>query len=467
MQADPSDNLNPRNSGSIRSTVFTLDPDAKYLKPKPFTHSVESISRLAHNGLFESVTSKGAPKLVTQDSHVQRGYLDRKSDISTQPSTNGLNERPKSFQSSMKQSLLLTIHKMRGSRSAGSNAWRELNAGLRQPSLENVAAISRTSADPRKSSPTCHTTDLPTNSFTASKIIGNTTWNVSPPINANSLPAKDVLLEKDLSRDASHNHLENFKQTDNEILTNYYGLHIAPISDQLPSHSVHLGQSPTDQQLPLTSETNQLTDVDLLHGDTSVHYQPFLEMPDTVDVPISSEANDDLKSHRDGFKHHTRRQNNSISSSYNTTDNFSPGLAPSTINTDGMSPYHLPQPETPSISEFGDNNLVSQYELQDPESNVIEPDKLPLHRLRLDSSESMHNAAYPGFQGYSLLKAEYESALTLRKLPSNPLTANCEPPFKNQASTDLVHSWNDGSQHRMSLLEELVDDLGYLGELII
>lgn len=443
MQIDPLETLDRQSSsGSIESAVFTLDPSTKYCKPKPFAHKVEPALGPVYDRFFESATSRGAPKFNTQATDLQSDDLDRKSKVSTIPSSE-LNERPKSFQSSVKRSILLTIDKMRGSRSAGSNAWQELKSGLRQPSLENITVPSRSPGDPGKSSSTRHFDDKTKYMISDSKVRDNTIWNVS---------------QDNFSHKAVHDCLKTSEPTDNEISTSSNGLRNTPL-DQLSSPYLCFDKCFMEQQSTMFNATDQLMGLDVLHPNMSADFQS------SVDISISRETNEDLKP-RNEFRYHARRQNNSISSSYHTTENFSPGLTSSIINTDGMSPYHLPQPETPSISEFGDDNFVSEYKLQNPEPNV-EPDKLSLDRLHLGSSASVHDAAYPGFQGYSLPKTEYESALTLRKLPSNPLTTDCESPFKNQGSKDLIHSWNDDGHHRISQLNELVDDLGYLGELII
>lgn len=450
MQIDPLETLDRQSSsGSIESAVFTLDPSTKYCKPKPFAHKVEPAFGRVYDRFSESATSQGAPKFITQASDLQSDDLDRKSKVSTIPCRE-LNERPKSFQSSVKRSILLTIDKMRGSRSAGSNAWQELKSGLRQPSLENITVPSRSPGDPGKSSSTCHVNDKTKYVISDSKIRDNTNWNVS---------------QDNFSRNAVHNCLKTSEPTDNKIFTSSNGLRNTPL-DQLSPPYLYFDKCFTEQQSTMFNATDQLMGLDVLHPNMSADFQSSVDNVDAVDISIPRETNEDLKPHRNEFRYHARRQNNSISSSYHTTENFSPGLTSSITNTDGMSPYHLPQPGTPSISEFGDDNFVSEYKLQDPEPN-IEPDKLSLDRLHLGSSANVHDAAYPGFQGYSLPKTEYESALTLRKLPSNPLTADCESPFKNQGSKDLIHSWNDDGHHRISQLNELVDDLGYLGELII
>ena len=160
----------------------------------------------------------------------------------------------------------------------------------------------------------------------------------------------------------------------------------------------------------------------------------------------------------------------SDSSSYSTSNLFSPGLAPGSVYTDAMSPYHLSQPDTPSISEFGgdflETRIDSNFEPHVTLFNIDGP-----KNVRIGSTANLHDTQYPeldGFQGYSLSETEQASVLTLRKSSSDTLESHGGgSPFGKQGSKDLVHSWNDGSEHRITALEELFDDLGYLGEMIV
>lgn len=455
----------------IESTVFTLDPGAKYLKPKPFEHIPKSTTRRIRDRLLKSVKSVETPKVVSHVTNAQIEYDDQRLGARASSFNYNTPRRPKSYRSPVKQPLFSTVQKMRGSRSAGSNAWRELCTGQRQPSLENITASSEFYAEINESASTFHVNDLPKAGLSAARIRGNTTRNIPSPVDASSSSViKGVPSKEASASNSSYEYLASFSDMDNQNYVNSYGCCVTPTSDQLlwPRNLEGFEQNYVDHQLTLVDQADKpIIGSESPCQEESFIYQPFNDKHNAFDTSMPKESTENLASYRSRLNCHNRRQNNSISSSYKTADNFSPGLAPSTTNTDGMSPYHLPQPETPSISEFGDDNFISEYELQDAVSNVVEPDELPIHRLRLGSSATVHDAAYPSFQGYSLSKIEHESALTLTKLPSNPLSADCESPLRNQASKSLIHSWNDGSHNRMSLLEELVDDLGYLGDLII
>lgn len=158
-------------------------------------------------------------------------------------------------------------------------------------------------------------------------------------------------------------------------------------------------------------------------------------------------------------------------SSYTTNNLSSPGLGSSFVHTEGMSPFHLSQPDTPSISEFGDDVLETGL-LSKSETHVTSSAVHGVEAARDCFTSSLRDKRYAdfrGFQGYSLPETEQASTLTLRNIPSlvNLGSRGSSTPYGNQGSKALVSSWNDGAEHRMTALEELVDDLGYLGELII
>lgn len=168
-------------------------------------------------------------------------------------------------------------------------------------------------------------------------------------------------------------------------------------------------------------------------------------------------------------------------SSYATENNFSPGPASSVTNSGKISPIPSP-PGTPATTDFADEDLLSwkhgteeelfPYSLRPPSRTPPPPPPhLPSPAISKDLSPTdTIKAFYPsmsGFQGYSLPERELGSSLTLRKPETATVSHNSDRSLRRQNSKqDLVQSWNDGSEHHMSALAELIGDLGYLGELI-
>lgn len=177
-------------------------------------------------------------------------------------------------------------------------------------------------------------------------------------------------------------------------------------------------------------------------------------------VQIIPEETHNLKYCHDGNYHDPHNSSASISSY--ATNLFSPGLAASTTYTDGMSPYHLSQPDTPPISEFGGDFGVR------PGPNVENRVVSDVHEpstLQFDSTTDLHDTVQLNSQVQGYMPKSKGSTLALQRLPT--LNSPGGSTFGKTSSKDIVHSWNDGSNHRITALEELIDDLGYLGELII
>lgn len=152
----------------------------------------------------------------------------------------------------------------------------------------------------------------------------------------------------------------------------------------------------------------------------------------------------------------------SVSSSYCTSENFSPGLTSTNNLSDAISHHRLSQPETPSASEYGGDLIEA--------STTILASQMPRIQVRDDEAEisglsgigsssvvALHDQTFHGFVGYNLPEPDQGSTSTLKRPPNNSF---------NSSKHDQVHSWNDGSKHRMTALETLITDLGYLGKAI-
>ncbi|KAK4690976.1 hypothetical protein P7C71_g5928, partial [Lecanoromycetidae sp. Uapishka_2] len=172
------------------------------------------------------------------------------------------------------------------------------------------------------------------------------------------------------------------------------------------------------------------------------------------------------------------------SSTYSYGDDDSPYLTTNTTQSGPMSPLHLSQPETPIKGDFEDryssplrhdlSSSLAELNLNDhgqamkapsrpapPPPSAGNPPSLP--------TESEPSTLFPasGFHGYSLPDSDHASVLTIRKMPSaNLKSTDAASPFAPQDKQDMVHSWNDGNPHRLSALGELMEDMGYLGDLI-
>ncbi|MCJ1476140.1 hypothetical protein MMC13_004805 [Lambiella insularis] len=155
--------------------------------------------------------------------------------------------------------------------------------------------------------------------------------------------------------------------------------------------------------------------------------------------------------------HQIGRHTTSVYSSTRTSALFSPSPTSSTFYSGYISPFHLEQPHTPVTIDFEECFLpLGQDSTPSQASNKEKRfDQQPLEAACLNPS---------GFDGYNLPDTEYASALTLRNTTSDDKkVASPVSAVGMRSSQDRVSSWNDGS----AALEELFDELSYLGELII
>ena len=147
------------------------------------------------------------------------------------------------------------------------------------------------------------------------------------------------------------------------------------------------------------------------------------------------------------------------SSSLASSQFLSPTLSFSTL-ADLISPSQLSQPDTPMMSEFGDDGLgLSQ-------STAAFQSPIPSYGLQRDSTPRA-TVEPSGFEGYCLPEVEQASTLTLRNLPAMDTNQHdSESIYEQKSRKYLVESWNDGSENPKSAVDDIFEDLSYLGRLI-
>lgn len=176
----------------------------------------------------------------------------------------------------------------------------------------------------------------------------------------------------------------------------------------------------------------------------------------------------------DGFhcvdRYYGRQSYSDSVSSYATSHLFSPGLASSSGSTDEFYPYHLSPPGTPSINELG-VKLLEAGLLCHAETHIASSDVHGPESFRNSPAANLHHATctgLEGFQRYCFAETERASAIALRKTPNATPNSRCvSSPFGKKSGRDLVTSWKDGPEHRFTGPGDFLDDLRYLGEIIV
>lgn len=436
---------------SIECEVYTLDPKAKYLKPQPSarpTTFMSSFTKL-ENSSVATILEKGrtstAQLLLTENS--SRGLEER--DISTSKASS--TRKALSSGSATRRLLSAAFAKMRLTRSAG------LTAGS-----EHAGRLHSSRADPRRPEGGTHTPKVGCNSpaqdGSAPVTAINRRDNQSLPQKCDTVVkfAQPVLREKSLNEKLSQPYSGANEETTHGNFTGEPQLSTCATSlevlEQLQNNNSFLENSPIYARR--CRRPTFSANLEAVSGlDTQPRDDRYL---------IEGTDEEETHLHQEEMLLGTQCYAGSVSS-YTTNNIFSPGLASSSAHTGGMSPFHLSQPDTPSISDFGEDVLGGGISF---DTNYC--DLLGTHGPRDTSKSALNNRAYPGFQEYSLSEFDQASVLTVRKHPNDSLESRGSgTAFGQHDSKELVHSWNDGSAHRMTALEELVDDLGYLGEIII
>lgn len=482
----------------IGSEVYTMDPKAKYVKLKPRTrHNAVNTPPARLLSMPARVVANDALKATIQNTPLHTRSSDVHQEMTTPTATGVLRPKPKSSGSPTKRMFLAALYKMRGIRSAGTTPSQELNdEAIDVPVMLRQTLDKSLSVRQAKLIPEAYTSKV----SIASKNMLQTTpeplarvkpalppcehrfsnermspLSLEPAENEVTLSFEPLVRMKPALRLLEHRSSEErispltLGPTEDEATFNFFSGESSRGSSS--SYFVPLEKLQTQKAVFENSKHSQcpfsiLATVEL----TSVS---ATQQTDALAIGASRAGKEESKMYCDNAQsavHSATPSYYGSVSSYVTNKMFSPGLAASTIETDGMSPYHLAQPDTPSISEFEGDPLGAKP-TSNLEPNVDSSHIQVLEDVRISPMANLHTRVHPSkgtFQGYSLPETEQASALTLRKLPSLTLESQgVDSPFRKPGSQALVHSWNDGSEHRITALEELVDDLGYLGELIV
>ena len=453
---DENDSSNPANS-----TVFTLDPRDKYLP----------VRRAATTSAIQSHKAR----LVTASGSIQgaKSTASEEADVKIQTSgstrTGDILKRPPSLSS--------IFQSMRLAKSADSNT----KSGLAWP--RKLFSKAGSSA--------------------GQKVAGDTYKKLHLPVGRSStddpaLPAQ----RHSTARCAEESHSVAANQ--NACLAHQYSSQSA--KSALPKEEGHGGHEvdralSAPSVLEVSHSSGHIIPLNMLKGQTSFFAKSvgaassaehttsaFPTLDDEIaqrnripmiqdnqasvpDGSFSEEAN----MHEHNFYRTAYSYTDSVAFSYTASDNFSPYYASNTTNSGPMSPCHL---STPAMSECADDFLTMRRDSELLDQSVLGADLDLGQHFDQPPSEAPPQppicdpktvqSRLGGFQGYCLPQTEQASALTIRKLPSAVFKPSNEgQPERPTSRQDLVNFWDDGSEHRVSSFEDVMDDLGYLGKLII
>ncbi|KAI9817517.1 MAG: hypothetical protein M1827_001127 [Pycnora praestabilis] len=215
------------------------------------------------------------------------------------------------------------------------------------------------------------------------------------------------------------------------------------VNEQLPDSSYEGSPDPFDLRSPLYKSEKVMTSHFSMSSASTAAF--WVSPDDNLNDPVSPA----LSCPSDGF--------NNLRSSYHLT---SGPVTPSFSDTFGAEDMSSAQ----STSLDGENLSNHRNSSSDDASN------LSLDGLYFNIGVSRRNVAcfgFGSFQGYSLPEEEHASETTIRKA-SNPVVVRPMSRTGFSKKTDkTVDSWNNRSSQDLSAIEKLVDELGYLGNIIV
>ncbi|KAL9598542.1 MAG: hypothetical protein Q9219_004444 [cf. Caloplaca sp. 3 TL-2023] len=449
--------------------VFTLDPQAKYDSPRPSLHH----DILQKPDFNVSISPTQAP---LTDSY-QPSRHSTASAVDLQPlerAHRNTRQGPCVFLSKA-SSLMAIFHKLRGTRSAPSErkklanrrrspagpSWPAIgNVGYHKTSVQDKAFIDLLSNQPRApvNTPNWPSAAAQTRPFTP--------WsaNMSEELPAEGETSPDLKsrymgeptvqaaaqsrFSEDSFDDSTHNNVSGNHGPETNPDQSWYLLQpvtaastsTALSAESLEHHGNHVEEDIVDHKtspLTLPTPSNVAPSRIGLEEDSSASYCTGLKRS-ARPPPLSYDEREPLATF------HTARP-----------------------SPDGqLSPRYSSQPESPSLRDFDE---ASDSESQpESESQGYTFDKSPAAGYMVDNegSNMVRTPQLPnsGFQGYVLQETEHASTLTLRK-PGSVIFSTTEELSENDC---MIQSWNDGSTHGpVTALDELVDDLGYLGQFIV
>lgn len=451
------------SSTSVDSIVFTLDPADKYLPP--------GVRRAATT----SAIQKRKARLLSPSKVIHRPTSPPKTSTSSRAGESTLERQ---------RSLMSVFQRMRQTRSAGSNtrsalAWprKILSRAGKTAKVDSAEDIPDVPQIPIQlpNSPTKRPEEnldlLSQRLTTAYGELDHDAAQIPAPMEAVVVPWP----ESDTTLGALCPHAVSGPASPRNS-----GIRVskAPMSSD---HPIIMGQlniktsSSTDQTMVAGADSNPGAHALETENTAWLDCENFTKAEIRISKPQKPMAgavvSQEVEEHQHAMLQGTYAYRDSTAFSYTSGDEYSPYYTSNTTHSGPMSPLHLSQPETPIMSDFGDDVAHVRRESEDIARLTIDfsdqvnlftsgpPSRAPPPPPR--SKPTTSRSVFGNFQKYSLPEDDNVSLLTVREPPSTVFktperSAAFPPTGPNQT---LVHSWNDGSDY-------LLDDLDYLSELI-
>ena len=444
------------SSSSINSTVFTLDPKHKYLTPRPLTCKpvLTDDCASARKDISVQVCAQLLGMVRYGANRANKSSQELPQAVST-PLGEANKERTRTPGLSFRQSSLMAVfHRMRGTKSAEYR--RESNTA--NSFLHRGKVPGSTSATLKKSKRSTKSADdlRSTSHNTPSRA------TTAAVLGRNPLPPGQIMSQKVLP--------DSYVYTTQPTPTPAK-LNMAPPNTPIPSEYERSGSgmcSPSQAEATRPSFSSSIPESDIVPSDSRIHQtsnerkpsistesDPHTRNPETMEqtLPIAGEytRHSSLDELRDGI--------------------YSPGLRVNSIRSGSSSPCHLSEPESPLSPDLDQHQIpIKDGSFTDgtPEDHDTPWHMRTMAGGRYDDTRPLDKPSpQPFFAGYSLPQSEHASALTIKQPQLNPFQNYNSNPFHNSNDRNGIEIKDSSPTLRMTALEELVEDLGYMGQAII
>ena len=448
------------SSCSINSAVFTLDPQHKYLTPRPPTPKpvLTDDCATARKEISAQVCAQllGMARYSANRANKSLQELPQAVPI---PSGEASKEPRRVPSLAFRQSSLMAVfHRLRGTKSAEYR--RESNTANSFQHHGKGPASMRKFLKPFERSTKSADGGRSTSKITSSHA---------------KLLARDNLLALPSSRHTVFPSLYAYP-TKPDLIPGK--LNVAPPNTPLPSKSKRseFGASSSSQAEEIQSNTPKRNPGSGIVPSESwnLYDNQTCQPPDERKPKVSTGSDPYTRSSR------AKERTLNIAEAYTRQSSLdelrdgahSPGLGVMTVRSGSSSPRCLSEPGSPFSPDLDHQQIsIKDGSVADGAFEDHDCPAWHTHALadrRYDNTRSLDRPSpQPFFAGYSLPQPEHSSALTIKQPQLNPFRNLNSNPFHNGHGEHNIQVLDSSPPFRMTALEELVDDLGYLGQAII
>ena len=453
-------------SSSIEPTVFTLDPHQKYraLRPLGCKLALTKSDVTSPKSPSGQICTQVAPSEMHRSDHENMPFPHIYQVPSDLSGVKGVS-RPTSSNLLSRGFTLMTIyHRIRGTRSAGYSRGGQETHSPQESGGERSELVHGKSVSPERAM----------ESGKSSVIAGHVSLATPTNLLARSQALKPRCAESIGVKKGkeSHHAQERRVPTKSEIPPNTalrYDYRITPLGTSFEQQGPQYADQSASLKFPDpfrdAQDTNNSETVDLLSDE-------FCQLLDAQSSRLSNSSNAQTRkaSSTNGYA-------KQCLSTELPNDGFSMSLGYSLSSNESSSPRDLSESDL-SLSPCVEHRYkLFNYERKPNDATITGEEYArpgphgPKQAAKVLPIAAMRGEPFSSgrFSEHNLRPIEQVSALTAKLSQKTPYASQNSPStfLNHNACTDRIVVWSGESKHHLTATEELADDLGYLGEVII